>query len=77
TVAPGKIAAGNDNYTGVDGSSGSPQVGNVLDNDTLNGSKATPGNINVSVTTPSSNPKVSLDPNTGLVSVAPGTPAGT
>ncbi|NOZ15256.1 MAG: DUF11 domain-containing protein, partial [Betaproteobacteria bacterium] len=38
---------------------------------------ATPGNINVSVTTPSSNPKVSLDPNTGLVSVAPGTPAGT
>ena len=77
TVAPGKIAAGNDSYTGVDGSGGNPQVGNVLDNDTLNGAKATPGNVNVNVSTPSSNPKVSLDPNTGLVSVAPGTPAGT
>ncbi|MDV6321065.1 hypothetical protein, partial [Chromohalobacter sp. HP20-39] len=43
----------------------------------LNGTKVTPGTVNVSVTTPSSNPKVTLDPNTGVVSVAPGTPAGT
>ncbi|MFX7894992.1 hypothetical protein ABTK48_19950, partial [Acinetobacter baumannii] len=35
------------------------------------------GTVNISVTSPSSNPKVTLDPNTGLVAVAPGTPAGT
>ncbi|MBN4678804.1 hypothetical protein HUS71_25700, partial [Pandoraea nosoerga] len=76
-VGAAPIAASNDTYTGIDGNAGNSSVGNVLDNDTLNGTKATTGTVNVSVTTPSSNPKVTLDPNTGLVSVAPGTPAGT
>jgi uncharacterized repeat protein (TIGR01451 family) len=76
-VAAGKIAATNDAYTGVDGAAGQPDAGNVLDNDTLDGVKATPSTVNLTVTTPASNPNVKLDPSTGQVSVAPGTPAGT
>ncbi|MFC4764626.1 DUF7507 domain-containing protein [Dyella koreensis] len=77
TVVAGKIVATNDSYTGIDGGAGNGQAGNVLDNDTLNGVKATPSTVNVTVTTPASNPNVKLDPATGNVSVAPGTPAGT
>ena len=76
-VAAGKIAATNDAYTGIDGGAGQPNAGNVLDNDTLDGAKATPSTVNLTVTTPASNPNVKLDPATGQVSVAPGTPAGT
>ncbi|WP_266160744.1 beta strand repeat-containing protein, partial [Dyella silvatica] len=77
TVMAGKIAAGNDNYTGIDGGAGNPSAGNVLSNDTLNGAPATPATVTMTVTTPASNPNVSLNPATGEVSVAPGTPAGT
>ncbi|MFC5741780.1 DUF7507 domain-containing protein [Dyella tabacisoli] len=76
TVIAGKIIAGNDNYSGIDGGAGNPGAGNVLSNDTLNGAPATPGTVTVSVITPASNPNVSLNPSTGDVSVAPGTPAG-
>ncbi|MGO4700629.1 beta strand repeat-containing protein [Dyella sp. 2RAB6] len=77
TVAAGKIVATDDSYTGIDGGAGKPNAGNVLDNDTLDGAKATPANVNLTVTTPASNPNVQLDPATGQVAVAPGTPAGT
>ena len=77
TVAAGKIAATDDSYSGIDGGAGKPNAGNVLDNDTLNGTKATPSTVNLTVTTPAANPNVQLDPATGQVSVAPGTPAGT
>src|SRR5690606_753510 len=71
------LAANDDSYTGIDGGAGQPNAGNVLDNDTLNGAKATPSTVDLTVTTPASHPNVKLDPATGQVSVAPGTPAGT
>ncbi|MFI4957568.1 MAG: hypothetical protein ACHP7C_00195, partial [Lysobacterales bacterium] len=77
TVGAAAIAATPDSYTGIDGGAGQPNAGNVLDNDTLNGVKTTASTVNVTVTTPASNPNVKLDPTTGEVSVAPGTPAGT
>jgi uncharacterized repeat protein (TIGR01451 family) len=71
------IVANDNTYGPINGNSGNANVGNVLGNDTLNGSGATVGNVTVSVVTPASNAGVSLNPATGVVSVAPGTPAGT
>ncbi len=75
TKAP--IAASNDSQTGIIYSIGAPNAYNVLDNDALKGVAPTPANVTLSVVTPASNPGVTLDTATGLVSVAPGTPAGT
>ncbi|MNS06832.1 Large cysteine-rich periplasmic protein omcB precursor [compost metagenome] len=76
-VNPAPIDAVNDNPTPVNGYTGDPDVVNVLDNDTLNGVPVIPSEVVITVTTPSSNPGVELDPATGTVSVDPQTPAGT
>jgi large repetitive protein len=75
TAAP--IAAANDAPPAVDGRAGNPNMGNVFGNDTLNGQPVSPATVALTVTTPASNPGVVLDPATGNISVAPGTPAGT
>ena len=71
------IAANNDGAGPVNGANGAPNLINVLTNDALNGLSPTPGNVTLTITTPASNPGVSLDPATGDVSVAAGIPAGT
>jgi uncharacterized repeat protein (TIGR01451 family) len=58
------------------GSSGGVAVPNVLTNDTLNGAPANTTNV-VLTQVSSSHPNVTLDPATGAVNVAAGTPAGT
>lgn len=59
-------------YNGIIGGIG---VANVLANDTLNGQPATLLNVNLAVVGNPS-PHLELDPNTGSVSVLPGTPPG-
>ena len=76
-VDPAAIAASNDNGGPVNGANGAADIINILGNDVLNGLAPTPSNIAIMVTTPASNPGVTLDPATGNVSVAAGTPAGT
>lgn len=71
------IAAAPDTPPAVNGATGNPAVTNAFTNDTLNGVPVTPALITATVTTPATNPGVVLDPATGNVSVAPGTPAGT
>jgi len=61
----------------VNGMDGGSAVSNVLDNDILNGSQVIPAEVIISVVTPASDPGVVLDPVSGEVTVAPGTPAGT
>jgi large repetitive protein len=71
TVAP--ATAG-----GVNGSTGSPSVLNVLTGATVNADPATP--TNTILTLPAGtilSPGIGFDPATGTVSVAPATPAGT
>ena len=76
TVNAGNIAADADAVSGVNGLTGAADVLDVLPGDTLNGNPATLADVVISVVTPASNPGVTLDPATGLVSVAAGTPAG-
>ena len=55
TVDPSQIVATNDSYTGINGASGNPSVGNALPNDKVNGQSATvgpTGNATLAVTTP-------------------------
>ncbi len=75
-VIAAPIVAADDTLPAVNGGSGNPSAGNAFSNDTLNGTLVNPGDITASVITPASNPGVTLDPATGVVSVAPGTPAG-
>ncbi|MFC4291221.1 hypothetical protein ACFOWX_02205 [Sphingorhabdus arenilitoris] len=71
------IAAQNDTPPPVNGLNGASNIANIFGNDTLNGAAATAANVTLSVTSPAANPGVTLDPVSGNVSVAPGTPAGT
>ncbi|UPT70911.1 MAG: gliding motility-associated C-terminal domain-containing protein [Flavobacterium sp. JAD_PAG50586_2] len=80
------IIAQNDALAGGNGTTGNPNIGNVLNNngsgvDTLNNVQALITQVNITVTTPATpingNPVPVLDPLTGQVSVPPGTPAGT
>ena len=71
------LAASNDTAGPINGANGAPTVINVLTNDSINALAPTPSNVTISVTTPATNPGVSLDIATGIVSVAPGVPAGT
>ncbi|MFC6269512.1 Ig-like domain-containing protein [Frigoriflavimonas asaccharolytica] len=66
------IVAVDDVYTILPGDTGIP---NVLANDKLNGSSATLGNVNITQLS-TTNSGVTLNPATGLISVATGTPAG-
>ena len=60
----------------VNGASGGVGVPNVLVNDTLNGAPVTLSTVTLSQVS-TTNPNVTLNPATGAVNVAPGTPAGT
>lgn len=75
TAAP--ITAMPDAPPAVNGAIGNPAAINAFANDTLNGVQVVPAMITAAVTSPAANPGVALDPATGVVSVAPGTPAGT
>uniref|UniRef100_UPI001CFAD73A hypothetical protein n=1 Tax=Luteimonas panaciterrae TaxID=363885 RepID=UPI001CFAD73A len=75
TVSAAPIDAVDDSGS-ANGASGGVAVPNVLTNDTLNGAPATLSNVTLTQTS-TTNPNVTLDPATGAVTVAPGTPAGT
>ena len=70
------IDAVDDTGTVANGATGGVGVPNVLVNDTLNGAPATLATVTLTQLN-TTNPGVTLDPTTGAVNVAPGTPAGT
>ncbi|WP_164122210.1 gliding motility-associated C-terminal domain-containing protein [Sphingobacterium sp. xlx-130] len=78
-VTAASIVANPDAFGPVTSTSGSPNVGNALTNDKLNGLPATLDKVTVAVVTPATPvngaPVPVLDPNTGIVSVPKGTPA--
>ncbi len=74
TAAP--IVAVDDVPAPVNGASGNPSLINAFANDTLNGVPVVTANITATIITPASNPGVVMNTATGVVSVAPGTPAG-
>ncbi|MFC4729045.1 DUF7507 domain-containing protein [Coralloluteibacterium thermophilus] len=77
-VIPYEIVATDDAFGPVNGADGAADVGNLLDNDTLDGVAATPATVSITVDTlPAGAPGIDVDTATGVVSVAPGTPAGT
>jgi gliding motility-associated-like protein len=82
------IKAQNDTISGGNGTTGNPNVGNVLSNngngtDTYNNNPATIAQVTITVLTPATpigsptNPVPSVNPTTGQISVPAGTPAGT
>src|SRR5690606_32018402 len=79
-VTPPTIVAEDNLYDSVDGLTCSPYVGNILDNDRINGRPITPDKVTISITTPANpingGPVPSVDPATGVVSFPAGTPAG-
>ena len=81
----GLIIAQNDTFNGGNGTTGNPNIGNVLNNngngnDTINGNNVTISQVNLSILTPATpingNPVPVINTTTGQVSVPPGTPAG-
>ena len=76
TVAPSVLVANPDAGV-VDNVQGGVVVPNVLANDTINGQPVQMGQVGVRVVSEPSDPGVTLDPATGAVNVAPGTPPGT
>lgn len=71
------IVATNDNPPAVNGATGQTNIVNAFANDTFNNAAIDPAKIVATIVTPAANPGVTMDTATGLVSVAPGTPAGT
>jgi hypothetical protein len=76
TVIAPEILANDDTFGPTNGYDGDPNAGNVLDNDLLNGAPVIPGEVTITVVNDPMD-GVTLDPLTGIVSVDPGTPAGT
>ncbi len=76
TVIAAPIVANNDTPPAVVNGIGNANLINAFANDTLNGAPFSVAAITATVTTPASNPGVVLDTATGIVSVAPGVPAG-
>jgi hypothetical protein len=76
TVVPAPIVASPETAPTVLSNTGGSNLINVLTNDTLNGQPIEISTVILTVTTPAANPGVTLDPATGMVSVAPNTPAG-
>ncbi|OQC06310.1 MAG: Dictyostelium (slime mold) repeat protein [Candidatus Hydrogenedentes bacterium ADurb.Bin101] len=72
------IDAVDDDFTGkpVDESVGSTNVGNVLDNDTLNGAPVSIDEITMTIVSAKADAQVVLDTATGIVRVDPGTAPG-
>ncbi len=76
-VVASPIVATADTAGPVPSIAGAANVVNALVNDSLNGVPVVLSQVALTVTRPASNPGVSLDTATGLVSVASNTPAGT
>ncbi|MBG6111418.1 acylphosphatase, partial [Flavobacterium sp. CG_9.10] len=76
TVTNAAIVATDDTGAPIVGASGGQTVGNVLTNDTLNGSTATLATVNLTQVS-TTNAGVTLNLADGSVNVAPGTPSGT
>ena len=80
TVDPAAIQATTDAVTGINGKTGNSNVINALTNDKLNGVAVAIADVNLSVVTSAtsigSGSVPILNPATGIVSVAAGTPAG-
>ena len=85
TVSTTPLVATNDVFAGANGTTGNANIGNALDNDSVNGAAATVGTAGNSVLTvlepatpnTAGAPVPSVDPLTGIVSVPPGTSGGT
>ncbi len=76
SVGSAAIDAVDDAGTVPNGASGGVAVPNVLANDALGGGAATLGNVTLAQLA-TTDARVTLDPASGAVNVAPGTPAGT
>jgi large repetitive protein len=77
-VDPSIVATNNIVVTGVNGATGAPSVANILGGNVVNGVPATLANATLSVAPGSAVPAgLTFDPATGIVGVAPATPAGT
>jgi uncharacterized repeat protein (TIGR01451 family) len=76
TVIAPEIVANDDTFGPTNGYDGDPNAGNVLDNDLLNGDPVNPSEVTIAIVDDPMD-GVTLDPLTGIVSVDPGTPAGT
>ena len=74
-VIAAPIVAVDDTPSAVSGA-GNPSVVNAFANDTLNGAPVNVASTSATIITPASNTGVALNPATGVVSVAPGVPAG-
>ena len=79
-VAAPPIDATDDNYGPIVGRVGDPNVGNALDNDTLNGNPASLSEVVITIDQAADplnagDPVPELDALTGIVSVPPGTPS--
>ena len=81
TVVAGAITADDETSAPVNGASGATSVINAIPGDTLNGSQAVIGDLNVTVITPATPiggaPVPVLNTATGMVDVPAGTPTGT
>jgi large repetitive protein len=77
-VDPSIVATNNIVVTGVNGVTGAPSVANILGGNVVNGVPATLANATLSVAPGSAVPAgLTFDPATGIIGVAPATPAGT
>jgi hypothetical protein len=78
TPLKAQIVAVDDTANNINGLAGNPSVLNIFTNDTLGGAAVAPSavNLTVSLLNPVP-PELTFNSFTGLVSVAPGTPAGT
>ena len=68
------VEAAAESFTPIDSTNGGV-TGSVLASDTINGVVVNPADVTLTVG--ASDPELSLDPATGLITVAPNTPAGT
>jgi uncharacterized repeat protein (TIGR01451 family) len=75
-VVASPVVASNDDAGIIPGTLGGRDLVNILTNDRLNGQPVSIEAIDLTVTALASHMGVTLDPATGLVSVAPNTPAG-
>ncbi|MEP5939248.1 MAG: SdrD B-like domain-containing protein [Erythrobacter sp.] len=76
------LVADPDEASGINGATGATGVVDVLDGDTIDGAPVTLDDIDIAVVTPATpvnpgDPVPTLNPETGLVDVPAGTPAGT
>ena len=68
------VEAETESFAPINGTNGGV-TGSVLASDTINGAAVNPADVTLTVG--ASDPELTLDPVTGLITVAPGTPAGT